>query len=306
MKTLKKHKAKATRNTATWLPRSKRGRFFTRLISMMMVMSLILVYPGGALAAPPSIAEYTAYPPFGGKLIKPNVLINLDTSVSLNYFAYDFDFNARTTRTNGGGEGGGSSVPRSEGFTDNYPTDTYYGYFDSDYWYGYGSGEFTSTAPKTGSGLSGARAKNSGEWDGNFLNWLTMRRADIIKKALIGGKTQGRIGVSTVAPDDNDLIGQAARTKWEGYEKYIADAEPYTPLSGEQTFEFDNRSQQRGKSVSVEEVASFEVNNNIYNVVVHQGTLPEGVIQSVGSSVRWGLEFINDYGPFAWDDRGGQ
>ena len=36
----------------------------------------------------------------------------------------------------------------------------------------------------------------TGDWDGNFLNWLTMRRIDVVRKVLVGGKVRDRAGES--------------------------------------------------------------------------------------------------------------
>jgi type IV pilus assembly protein PilY1 len=58
----------------------------------------------------------------------------------------------------------------------------YYGYFDSYKCYTYNSGVFepaSTTADKYCSGSS--------QWSGNFLNWLTMARIDVVRKILYGG-----------------------------------------------------------------------------------------------------------------------
>ncbi len=64
-------------------------------------------------------------------------------------------------------------------------TKEYYGYFLPTYWYTYDSsgGRFVTSRLKEGT------TKNATEWDGNFMNWLTMRRVDIVKKVMTGGKT---------------------------------------------------------------------------------------------------------------------
>ena len=103
--------------------------------------------------------------------------------------------------------------------TDDYK---YYGYFDPDYWYTYTSNRFITTAPKTGSGITGERAKAAAEWDGNFLNWLTMRRVDIVRKVLTGGKTTSGEGTGY-----DRLIGEKADCDSRGMYKQIATAENY-------------------------------------------------------------------------------
>lgn len=135
---------------------------------------------GSATSCEPNILDYTAYPPFvqlSG--VKPNVLIVLDNSGSMYEFAYKI-----------AGKGGSASNP-----DDSYdPNNTYYGYFDPvRYSYNSAQGYFYKDA--------------NGTWDGNFLNWLTMRRVDILRKVLVGGKaiprsqTQINYLIATERPD---------------------------------------------------------------------------------------------------------
>ena len=122
--------------------------------------------------------DYCVAPPYVIQNVPPNIMIVLDNSGSMFNFSYSDGFNTTTTS-----DDNNCATSACTGFTNpgTYPTYKYYGYFDPDYWYTY-STRFVPSAPKTGSGLSGARAKTSSEWDGNFLNWLTMRRVDIIKR----------------------------------------------------------------------------------------------------------------------------
>ena len=278
--------------------RHRVGRARGTLIAILSLMVLMVIaYQGdvfsqanpGSTDGTLTIAQYTAFPPFGGRMIKPNVLINLDTSQSQYYFAYDWNYNARTV------SGGKSAVPPSVGFD---PNKTYYGYFRTDKWYKYDStiGEFVPVGDKSAS-------RPADSWDGNFLNWLTMRRVDVIKKVLIGGKTKERVGISAGHP--HDLIGQAAHMWTQGYQKQLGVPEdgnldpslytPYASTDAPVTFTFDNTDMRR---VAVTDIAYFttDADNITYQVVVHPTPYsePEGVIQRVGSNVRWGLEFIDD------------
>ncbi|MFZ1984895.1 MAG: PilC/PilY family type IV pilus protein [Desulfatitalea sp.] len=88
----------------------------------------------------------------------------------------------------------------------------YYGYFSPDYFYSYSSNAFRYAYKKvafnggTGSWdvetlaggsatLTGANIVSQGLWDGNWLNWLSMRRIDVLRKVLFGGDTHnGRDG----------------------------------------------------------------------------------------------------------------
>ena len=56
----------------------------------------------------------------------------------------------------------------------------YYGYFEPYKKYTYGSNIFVRDT--------------NGPWDGNFLNWLTMRRVDVARKVLMGGLATARTG----------------------------------------------------------------------------------------------------------------
>ncbi|KAF0098754.1 MAG: Tfp pilus assembly protein tip-associated adhesin PilY1 [bacterium] len=61
----------------------------------------------------------------------------------------------------------------------------YYGYFDSRRCYTYST---TNNRFEPGAASTGTNSHHcSGEWSGNFLNWATMTRMDIVRKVLYGG-----------------------------------------------------------------------------------------------------------------------
>jgi len=102
--------------------------------------------------------NYCATPPFISSQIKPNVLLIVDNSGSMKYPAYWSE---------------GVDLDEVDPYFD--PQTTYYGIFDPTKRYSYNRYDnyfFESS---------------SGDWSGNFLNWLTMRRYDILLKILIGG-----------------------------------------------------------------------------------------------------------------------
>ena len=161
----------------------------------------VLVLSGTILHSPRSFAagmtDYCQVPPYVVQNIAPNVMLMVDSSGSMFNFSYYDGFNTPTNL--GDDDLCTNSGSPCTGFTDpgTYPGYKYYGYFDSDYWYTYSSNRFVPSAPKTGSGLSGARDKLSTEWDGNFLNWLTMRRVDILRKVMTGKPPPAREPAST-------------------------------------------------------------------------------------------------------------
>src|SRR6185437_8571887 len=99
----------------------------------------------------------------------------------------------------------------------------YAGYFDPNLCYTYNSGTkgYSATSPgvQAGNGVFTADAQASGtnshscssaksEWSGNFLNWLTMTRLDIVRQVLYGGLRSIDTATQTVlerAAVPNDL-----------------------------------------------------------------------------------------------------
>ncbi len=86
----------------------------------------------------------------------------------------------------------------------------YYGYFNPEYFYTWNSNKFihkykkgefsypdwTVTDLSTGSTvtLDSADFSSEGLWDGNWMNWMTMRRIDVLRKVLMGGLATSRTG----------------------------------------------------------------------------------------------------------------
>lgn len=65
----------------------------------------------------------------------------------------------------------------------------YYGYFDSAKCYEYDDGSDKRFEPDgAASGTNGHECSGNNQWSGNWLNWATMTRMDIVRKVLYGGK----------------------------------------------------------------------------------------------------------------------
>lgn len=73
----------------------------------------------------------------------------------------------------------------NDGVINNTYTDSfrYYGYFNSGTCYTYSGGRFQPAS--AGAGPNGHHC--SGQWSGNFLNWATMTRMDVVRRVLYGG-----------------------------------------------------------------------------------------------------------------------
>lgn len=139
-------------------------KFNTSILKMFLqsLFFLSLAIPVSSFAA---MDEYCVTPPFVAQSISPNILIVLDNSGSMCGQAYSGDYD--TSQFNSG---------------------LYYGYFDGTKNYKYtsnGRWEITTAAMATGTVANPIA-------NGSFLNWVTMRRTEVSKKLLIGGKANPR------------------------------------------------------------------------------------------------------------------
>ena len=149
----------------------------------------------------------------------------------------------------------------------------YYGYFEAHKKYSYGSNIFVRDA--------------SGTWDGNFLNWLTMRRVDVARKVLMGGLATARTGGG-----NQTNIGEASPSGHD-FMKVYDDTDGVTPFSAGTSYSY------------LVDGGNFYVGGDTYVIRVQKDiTYPDeapnfvdgniaGVLQKVGSKARWGNEFFN-------------
>lgn len=113
------------------------------------------------------------------------------------------------------------------------PSFKYYGYFDSGKCYNYVNGRFE---PQGLAILNAGRftcSSSQSWWSGNFLNWATMTRLDVVRKMLYGGKRQ----VDTPRIGDNSSLTVLERANLSkdshSFVKYYrgTDIRDYTPFS---------------------------------------------------------------------------
>lgn len=127
-----------------------------------------------------SSANFTQQPPVLTARETPLVMLGLSVDNQLFYKAYtdysDIDSDGRLETT----------------YKDSFD---YYGYFQNNWCYTYGGGKFSPQA--TGTGANGHYC-NGSTWSGNFLNWATMTRMDILRRVLYGGKRSTDTADSTV------------------------------------------------------------------------------------------------------------
>lgn len=152
-----------------------------------------------------SLTDYTAYPPFINKTVPPNILFIVDLSNATMPAAYGSYPISRKSGTVTAGKLAANvnlvSAPgldlvssSDDGVTINGttvaapsdafdPTKSYYGLFDSLRCYTTDSNSFNYGSVK----IAVPAVCGAGHWDGNFLNWLAMRKKDVAYQVLIGG-----------------------------------------------------------------------------------------------------------------------
>ncbi len=156
----------------------------------------------------------------------------------------------------------------------------YYGYFDS------GTLEEGNYTPSRYSYSGGKFVRDaSGPWDGNWLNWCTMRRVDVLRKVLTGGEQ-----ADTTGDDAITNTGENSSTGW--YRWHDDSAGINTAHHGNYKYKIDN-----GKLYVFDsdgsDVATYDVKVKKDPALEpyefnHDGSYLTGVLQNVGNKARWG------------------
>lgn len=259
---------------------------------------LVISTPLWCMASKNNMAAYTAYPPFVSIAEKPAVMLIFDNSGSMHCFAYEEKQVYYAT----------TSQPAITGFKPKY---NYYGYFESTAYYSYDdtNNYFYQDA--------------NGSWSGNFLNWLFMKRSDVGKKVLTGGKTATVNGATVLMVDRTD--GGYGRGRWKAYDDsntvtdINGDTRYMTPFRGKMVMQMENVTNPtpttnpapaviyKIKSISnaggayetwIKDSTNFSGArysfSNPYLVRVKTESAPSGIVQSAGEKIRFGLT-IYDY-----------
>jgi type IV pilus assembly protein PilY1 len=139
-------------------------------ISVMLIHAIVLSsLSHAAVPTAPSYTPIQAVPPnVQTTTARPLIMLNMSKDHQLFYRAYN-----EYSDYNGDGAPDGTYIH----------TVRYSGYFDHTKCYAY------STTASRFAPSSAADASNlcTGAWHGNFLNWATMTRADVVRKVLYGG-----------------------------------------------------------------------------------------------------------------------
>ena len=252
--------------------------------SFSILFILLSFWAATGAEAANSMAPYLSTPIFMSNAVPPNVLIIFDNSGSMNQMAY---WEEAVEHSEGDPWWQVDIVPT----TPYDPARNYYGYFVAGtpadrVKYSYISNKFDRDP--------------SGEWEGNFLNWLTMRRADVARKVLVGGLATSRTGGgnTTLIGEDPVQSGRSFKCKLD-----FITMQNYTPFN-----DFNDR------YVGVKDgylyvskdlnTSPFDKFDYKYTIKVQRdSTLPDeafdfhdgniaGVMQKVGDKAYWGLEFF--------------
>lgn len=142
-----------------------------------------------SIAHAASAIDLAQSPLFVGQSVKPVVMLAMSRDQELSYKAYPDYSNL---------DGG---FLRSADLT--YRNDfKYYGYFDSNWCYDYVADTTATANSFFAPSVKATNNKCSGKWSGNFLNWASMTRMDILRKVLFGGKRAVDTAASTSASGD--------------------------------------------------------------------------------------------------------
>jgi type IV pilus assembly protein PilY1 len=263
------------------------------LIAVMVVAgslsaSLLGFNNAGAVV---SNADYTAVPPFVSNATTPNIIVVMDNSGSMTNRACE------STSCGVLANGATSTV------TTWTNTTRYSGYFDPMSCYVY-----DTTDTRFESGTSKATLDAScpdTQWDGNFINWATLRRFDAVKRAMIGGDCNVARATDGTCPANGTPALKTVRVQASGI-----NTETVSVASGSGVNGYAGRIPlvDRGSNPNPiyinTDAAYFCVdndgtfNNNCgdsfsggrkYELRIGYANEPTGVIQQIGSKARFGL-----------------
>ncbi len=169
---------------------AKNSQWVAGLQGLMVGALLGVSTLGGVARAEVSshtMSEFTSYPITVSDSVPPEVVIAAANDHSLFFKAYN-DY----TDLDGDLPGGDAAIE-----TTYKNSIDYYGYFDSYKCYNYDTSSLRfepvgATANKYCNSVSGAA------WSGNFLNWVSMSRIDIVRKILFGGHRRVDSATETV------------------------------------------------------------------------------------------------------------
>ena len=256
------------------------------LMGFLSFLFFCILFSSNSKAA--NMSTYCNTPPFVTQQVKPNVMLIFDTSSSMNHLAYKEVWDCRSWY--------GSTSTAWTGYD---PDTTYYGYFDSSSRYIYN--ETQKYFEKS----------DSGEWCGNFLNWVTMRRVDVAKKVLTGGRVNIESG-NYILVEQPFITGCVCGWGSDDIRKtYDGSAFPYvTPKNAAPVYLWIEAAEftVNGMLTARFYLYTYDGRDDTGCIDVDEGSekgpyylrvkldeKPKGVIQNMGSKVRFGMQKYNNF-----------
>jgi type IV pilus assembly protein PilY1 len=153
---------------------------------LLLLVFAILISFGLQRSYSANMTDYCYIPPVVGQQVKPNVLIVMDLSGSMQFPAYlPCNFSGYSSYV---AQCGTSTATSSSSWK--YDTSkTYYGYFDPNKCYIYSGSSFQENSCDCSNKIGTSTCIS-----GNLLNWITTTRIDIARWVLTGGRTSSSGG----------------------------------------------------------------------------------------------------------------
>jgi len=241
------------------------------LFILLTYLPLSLLFALTACSEPVDASRYCSVPPFAYTSVPPNVLLIFDNSGSMYEFAYKGGYR---------------------------PSKLYYGYFEPRKKYSY-------TGGRNGYFYESPR----GEWEGNFLNWLVMRRIDVAKKVLVGGDFYKK---------GSDFFLRCADNPDRDFKKgrfllvmgYLLEGSSSIPGNWKWVPGYSYIDWKRKRVLLYQPITSWlRVRrywhfSRAFRLHVKASSEPEGIVQRTWNRVRFGLMLFNDYGNYYEDGYG--
>ena len=214
-----------------------------------------------------TMVDYTHYPLSVTQVVPPTILILMDNSQGMHQQAYEGDFE---------------------------PKIIYDGYFDPSARYSYINDSYFERS-------------STGKWQGNFLNWLTMRRIDILRKVLIGGRA---VANSRNGSGSQQLMGEEdIKAGYEFIKKYKLGAGTHYPQASEFGLAASSPvyfGLEKGYICVGDDLDPFSHYTRKFAVRVQKESRVEpdafiegniaGLVQQIGGKARFGLGVFNEDG----------
>ncbi|MBW6502728.1 hypothetical protein K0B90_00415 [bacterium] len=230
----------------------------------MLLPCAVLTLVGGRSESA-VLEQYCQYPPYVIQTVLPSVTLLISNSRSMANFAYGDPTSDCATEATACG-----------GFD---PSERYFGIFLDNAYYNNSGSNAAAGSKFTFAGYKGSYIKGNNDWDGNLLNWLTMRRVDVMKKVLTGGDGSG---------------SQACGTVTEQYKEFTDTGKTYSIYNDNVTVQFPINGSCTGTLQAVFSIppSGSPGSKNFQVAIQSPGTL-SGIIQEVTPKASLGLAFYN-------------